>query len=405
MDAMSGSTTPPKATASPGGSRSLQGWRGWTGMRHGDSVVSRFALVGFTVFLIVLFSILLPRTFPTTLDLRSIGSSNSVIAMLALASMVPIATGKFDISIGYALGLAEVLTVILQAQDGLPWPLVVPIVIVIGGLIGTINGLLVEFAQIDSFIATLGTGYVLYGGMLALTGGNEILATLPATFVSLGNGAVDNVPYTMLFVLVLAFVLWIVLEFLPVGRFLYAVGANARAAALNGIPVRRCVVGAFITSGALTGLAGAVLAAQLGVGEPSIGNDYLLPALVGALLGTTALRPGRANAWGTIVAIVVIAVGIAGLEQFGVQAFVDPMFEGFTLLVAVGVAGLTTRQRRRARDAEPVHAGIEAPEGAAPPNAATPQVLSGDTGCDPVEPGTAGVATGPPWKAGSDTHK
>jgi ribose transport system permease protein len=133
------------------------------GARHTDSIVSRFALVVFTVVLIVAFSIALPRTFPTGLDLRSIGSSNSVIALLALASMVPIATGKFDISVGYALGLDEVLAVVFQSKLHMPWPVATLVIIIIGGSIGALNGFLVEFAQIDSFIATLGTGYVLYG--------------------------------------------------------------------------------------------------------------------------------------------------------------------------------------------------------------------------------------------------
>ncbi|MGC9221269.1 MAG: ABC transporter permease [Solirubrobacteraceae bacterium] len=394
---MSTSSVPPGSSSNTSALPPAQsGWRRPAGVRHGDSIFSRFALVIFTIGLILLFSLLLPRTFPTALDLRSIGSSNSVIALLALASMVPIATGKFDISVGYALGLAEVLTIIFQSQLGIPWPLVIPIVVIAGGLIGTVNGFLVEFAQIDSFIATLGTGYVLYGAMLALTSGNEILATLPTTFVSIGNGAIADIPYTLLIVVALAFALWIVLEFLPVGRFLYAVGSNARAAELNGIPVRRVVVGAFITSGALTGLAGTLLAAQIGVGEPSIGNDYLLPALVGALLGTTALHPGRANAWGTMVAIVVLAVGISGLEQFGVQAFVDPTFEGFTLLVAVGVAGLTTRQRRRTRDIEPVgNLGVSTGEQQTGDLDATGLVSSAPSAAEVVGSGDPDSATRP----------
>lgn len=317
--------------------------------RSRDSLVSRFGLVAFTVALVVLFAALLPRTFPTLLDLRSIISSNGVDAMLALASMIPITLGKFDISVGYNLGLSEVLAVSLQAQAHLPWGLVVVLVVLMGATVGTINGFLVEFAQIDSFIATLGTGYVLYGLMLWVTGGNEVLATLPRFFVDMGDGAVGSVPYVLFYVLVLAFVVWVALEYLPVGRYLYAVGSNRRAAMLNGIPVHRCVVGTFVASGVITGAAGVVLAGQLGVGEPSIGNDYLLPALVGALLGTTALRPGRANAWGTIVAVVALAVGISGLEQEGIQFFVDPLFNGFTLLIAVGIAGVTARRRQQGR--------------------------------------------------------
>ncbi len=334
-----------------------------TGPRARDSFASRFGLVIFTVLLVVLFVVLLPRTFPTLLNLRSIISSNGVDAMLALASMVPITLGKFDISVGYGLGLAEVLAVSLQAQAHLPWGLAALIVLLIGVVVGTVNGFLVEFAQIDSFIATLGTGYVLYGLMLWVTGGNEVLATLPNFFVALGDGAVGDVPYVLFYVLALALVAWVALEYLPVGRYLYAVGSNRRAAMLNGIPVHRCVVGAFITSGVVTAAAGVVLAGQLGVGEPSIGNDYLLPALVGALLGTTALRPGRANAWGTIVAVVALAVGIAGLEQEGIQFFVDPLFNGFTLLIAVGIAGVTTRRRQRGRAAvvKPPPAGSAGP--------------------------------------------
>jgi ribose transport system permease protein len=109
------------------------------------------------------------------------------------------------------------------------------------------------------------------------------------------------------------------------------------------------VIGTFVGCGVLTGFGGILLAAQLGSGQPSIGNSYLLPALVGALLGSTALQPGRANAWGTIVAVVTLAVGISGLEQLGAHFFIDPLFNGFTLLIAVGIAGFATRNRRQAR--------------------------------------------------------
>jgi ribose transport system permease protein len=319
------------------------------GGRGHDSLVSRFGLLVLTGALILIFTILLPSTFPTLLDLRSIISGNSVDAILALASMIPITLGKFDISVGYALGLSEVLAITLQSEAHLPWGLVIVVVLLLGSFIGTVNGFLVEFAQIDSFIATLGTGYVLYGLMLWVTGGNEILATLPKTFVSLGTGAIGSVPYSLFYVLGVALVLWVVLEYLPAGRYMYAAGSNRRAAQLNGIAVQRCVVGAFVASGFLAAGAGVVLAAQIGIGEPSIGNNYLLPALVGALLGTTALRPGRANAWGTIVAVVILAVGITGLEQEGAQFFVDPLFDGATLLIAVGIAGVTARRRQRGR--------------------------------------------------------
>jgi len=317
--------------------------------RYRGPLVSRFGLVAFAILLIVLFSALLPNTFPTVLDFRSIVSGKSVDAVLALAAMLPVATGKYDISLGYGVALGEVLASVLIIEDKMAWPLVIVIVLGVGAVTGIINGLLVEFAQIDSFIATLGTGSVLDAIMLWVSGGNEIVGKVPNDFLQLDRLVVGPIPIPIFYIVGIAVVIWLLLEYLPVGRYLYAVGANPRAASLNGISSRRYVIGTFVGCGVLTGFGGILLAAQLGSGQPSIGNSYLLPALVGALLGSTALQPGRANAWGTIVAVVTLAVGISGLEQLGAHFFIDPLFNGFTLLIAVGIAGFATRNRRQAR--------------------------------------------------------
>lgn len=317
--------------------------------RYRGPLVSRFGLVVFAVLLIVLFSALLPSTFPTVLDFRSIVSGKSVDAVLALAAMLPVATGKFDISLGYGVALAEVLASVLIIEDHLAWPLVIVIVLGVGAFTGVVNGLLVEFAQIDSFIATLGTGSVLDAIMLWVSGGNEIVGKVPNAFLQLDRLFVGPIPIPIFYIVAIAVAIWLLLEYLPVGRYLYAVGANPRAATLNGISSRRYVIGTFVGCGLITGFGGILLAAQLGSGQPSIGNSYLLPALVGALLGSTAIQPGRANAWGTVVAVVTLAVGISGLEQLGAHFFIDPLFNGFTLLVAVGIAGFATRNRRQAK--------------------------------------------------------
>jgi ribose transport system permease protein len=313
--------------------------------RYRSSPASRFGLVVFALGMVIVFSILLPNTFLSVLNLRSIVSANAVVALLALASVLPIAAGKFDISLGYGVGLAELLAVYFQVRTGLPWTLTILILLLLGLVIGLVNGVLVAFVQIDSFIATLGTGSVLYGLMLWVSDGNQILGTLSPTFLGLYRGDWLGVPNGVLYVVVVAVVLWVALEFLPMGRYLYASGANPRAAELNGVPVKGYIIAAYVGSGVLTAMAGVLLASQLGSGEPSIGDSYLLPALVGALLGTTTIRPGRANAWGTIVAVATLAIGISGLEQWGAQFFVSPLFNGFTLLVSVGIAGVATRRR------------------------------------------------------------
>lgn len=228
---------------------------------------------------------------------------------------------------------------------GIPWPLAVMIVLFLGAGTGFLNGLLVEVARIDSFIATLGTGTVLYALALWHTGGRQVVGVLPDGFYALNGTMLFGLPITGFYVLAIAVTLWIVLEYLPIGRYVYAIGANPKAAALNGIPVRRFVIGAFVSSGFLTALTGVLLASKLRIGQASVGLEYLLPALVGAFLGSTTIKPGRVNVWGTMIGVAILAVGISGIQQFGGSFFVEPLFNGVTLLVAIGIAGYAQRKR------------------------------------------------------------
>ncbi|RJT39570.1 ABC transporter permease [Mesorhizobium waimense] len=308
-----------------------------------------YGLVILTVVLILLFSILLPNTFPTLLNLRSIVSDKAIIALLSLAAMIPMASGRIDLTVGYGIVLWHILAISLQTMLGIPWPLAVLIVLLLGAATGFLNGLLVEVARIDSFIATLGTGTVLYALALWHTGGRQVVGVLPEGFYALNGTMVFGLPITGLYVLAIAIALWIILEYLPIGRYVYAIGANPKAAALNGIPVRRFVIGAFVSSGFLTALTGVLLASKLRIGQASVGLEYLLPALVGAFLGSTTIKPGRVNVWGTMTGVIILAVGISGIQQFGGSFFVEPLFNGVTLLVAIGIAGYAQRKRGAAR--------------------------------------------------------
>ena len=304
-----------------------------------------YGLVILTLLLIVLFSLLLPQTFPTVLNVRSIISDKAIIAILSLAAMIPMAAGRIDLTVGYGIVLWHILAISLQTMFGVPWPLAVLIVLVLGALTGFLNGLLVEVARIDSFIATLGTGTILYALALWHTGGRQVVGVLPDGFYALNGTMVLGLPITGFYVLVLALAMWLVLEYLPIGRYVYAIGANPKAAALNGIPVRRFVIGAFVSSGTLAALAGVLLASKLRIGQASVGLEYLLPALVGAFLGSTTIKPGRVNVWGTMIGVIILAVGISGIQQFGGSFFVEPLFNGVTLLVAIGIAGYAQRRK------------------------------------------------------------
>jgi ribose transport system permease protein len=310
--------------------------------------VGTYGLPILAVAIFILFSLLLPDTYPTASNLQAILSNQSIPALLALAAMIPIVTAKFDLSMGYSLGLSHVIVMYFLVNSTYSWQVICLIAIAGTSVVGLVNGLLVEFAQIDSFIATLGTGSVLYALSGWITGGGRIVPPiegLPVGFTNLMNAHFLGLPIGAYYIIALVLILVIVLEYLPVGRGLYVIGSNPRAAELIGIPKRRYVILAFVASSAITGFAGCLLAAQQQVGNPSIGSEYLLPAFVGALLGSTTIRLGRANALGTLVAVAILAIGVAGIQQLGADFWATPLFNGLTLLAAVGLAGYSARRR------------------------------------------------------------
>ncbi len=314
------------------------------------------------VLLIVLFSILLPHTFPTMLNFRSILGDKAIIAILSLAAMIPMMAGRIDLTVGYGIVLWHIMAIALQTNLGLDWRIVVVIVLLSGCLLGLLNGLLVEIARIDSFIATLGTGTILYAVALWYTEGRQIVGVLPKGFTEIYSWQPLGIPVVAYYVLALSLVLWVITEYTPIGRCLYAIGANPRAAELNGIPNRRFIIGAFVVAGLLGAFAGLLLAARLRIGQASVGLEYLLPALVGAFLGSTTIRPGRVNVWGTLAGVGILAVGISGIQQIGGAFYIEPMFNGVTLLFAIGLAGYSQKRRGRA-GAKPPQPKTHPPQG------------------------------------------
>ena len=311
--------------------------------------ISVWGLLVLLVLLIVVFSLLKPDTFLTYFNIRSILSNKSVQALVALSVFIPMTANQFDLSAGFNIGISQVLAIGLQAQ-GVPWWAAAIAVVLLGALVGLINGILVTRIKIDSFIATLGTGTVLYGLNAWYTGGQQVLANLPSAFLAI-SGNVGIIPAPAIYVLVISVGLWLVFEYLPLGRYLYVLGASPRAAELNGISAKRYITLGFIAAGALAAFAGVVLQSQLQVGQSSVGQEYLLPSFTAALLGATSIRPGRVNVWGTVLAVAVLAVAVAGLNQLGAPFFVEPLFNGAMLILAVGLA-VQAAQRRTKRGTE-----------------------------------------------------
>ncbi|APS33516.1 MULTISPECIES: ABC transporter permease [Serratia] len=307
-------------------------------------VLTRYGLLLLCIALVVLFSLLTP-SFASMLTLQAILSSKAKIALLALAATIPMIVGKIDLNVGFGIVLWHILAITLQVEYGFSWQMAVLTVLAISALYGLLNGILVALADIDSFVATLGSGTVLYAIALWHSGGRQIVGDLPDAFIALHHTEIAGIPIVAFYVLIVAVVLWLITEHTPLGRCMYAVGGNPAAARLNGISVNRFTIGAFITSSVLTGFSGVLIAAEQGVGQASVGMDYLLPALVGAFLGSTTIRPGRVNVWGTVVGIAILAIGIAGIQQFGGEFWVEPLFNGATLLLSITLAGYAQRRR------------------------------------------------------------
>ena len=311
-------------------------------------IVATWNLVILLVLLVALFAILKPDTFLTPFTFRSMANSRSINAMAALAVMIPLAANQFDLSVASVIGISQVLANGLQTQQHLPWIAAAALVLLLGAVVGAVNGVLVTRFRISSFIATLGSGTVLLGLNQWYTGGRQVVGPLDPAFLKLSTIVPGlGVPSPLLYVLAMGVVLWVLFDHLPLGRYLYVIGDNPRAAALVGIPTERYTVLAFTAAGLIAAFAGVVLQAQLQVGQSTVGQELMLPAFTGALLGATAIRPGRPNTWGTILAVAVLAVAVAGLSQLGAPFFVEPLFNGSMLILAVGLAMATQRRRER----------------------------------------------------------
>lgn len=308
------------------------------------STLYRYAVVLTLVLFVVAFSLLLPKTFFTLGNFRTIVSSQAVLMMLALGLTLPLTTGEFDLSIGSMLGCAAVLTAFFTGN--LHWPLWLVVIgtVAVGVLAGMLNGLFVVRIGVNAFIGTLGVSTILTGVTLAVSDG-QILNTVAQSLVDFVQFQIFGLAVPVYLAFALAIVLWRLYEHTPTGRHLFFVGEGREAARLVGLRVDRLRFGAFIASGSISAIAGIFTAGQLGAADPSVGPNFLLPAYAAAFLGATTIKPGRFNAWGTVVALYLLVTGVTGLELLGTSSWVQEMFNGAALLIAVTFARFVARDQ------------------------------------------------------------
>jgi ribose transport system permease protein len=294
----------------------------------------------------VLFSLWVPDTFLVSTTWRTLLDSSSTTAILAIALVVGLSAGAFDLAIGVELGVGSILVAwLLEKHTSIPAAVVVTLLA--GAVIGLVNGLLVVRFHMDSFIATLGMSSVLIAGIEWISGSEQILG-LSDSFQNIATTQILGITLPVYLMLGIALVAWYVLEWTPLGRRVYATGGNLEAARLAGVRTSLVIVGTLIAGAAIACFAGILVSSSLGTGDPTIGPGYLLPALSAAFLGSTQFRGGRFNVWGTVVSVYVLAAGVKGLQLAGAPVWIPDLFNGVALLLAVGMARHRSTARRAA---------------------------------------------------------
>jgi ribose transport system permease protein len=268
-----------------------------------------------------------------------------VTAIAAMALIVPLTTGLFDLSVAANLGVTAVLALKLQG-DGAGLVLTLVACLAAGAAIGAVNGLFVVRVGINSFIATLGMSSVLAAAAFWISDGTQLVADPSSDLVTFGQGLTLGIPNAVWCGLVIAAGLYYATEWTTVGRYMYAIGGNLEASRLVGIRVDRVLFGSLVSSGLLAGAAGVLLAARLGASDASIGPPYLLPAFSAVLLGATQIKTnGRVNVPGTLIAVALLATGIYGLQLAGAPSYISDLFNGVALIIAVSLSVRANRQR------------------------------------------------------------
>lgn len=297
--------------------------------------------------LIVVFFSVFPassRAFFSVANLTIVLANQSVIMLVAIALMFPLIAGHFDFSVGAMTVLAAVVCAGSNVKLGLPLAVSILLAIAVALIVGLLNGVLVARFGLNSFVSTLGAA-TLIGGLIQWYTGGQAIVGIDPTLLQFGSRQWFGVPRVVFVVVIVGAAAWYILGHTPFGRALYAIGSNARSADLVGLPRTRYTLFAFAMSGLLAGIAGVVLTARTGGANPDAGTYLIFPALAAVFLGATAIIPGRFNIIGTVVGVLFVAVSVSGLTLAGAQNWVDAVFNGAALIIAVFVSSFLRKRR------------------------------------------------------------
>ena len=301
--------------------------------RYSTLVVLILMFLGFSLFV---------NRFLAAQNLMNILQQIAILTIVGAGLTFGFAAKEMDLSVGFTVGMAGILVPLLLV-DGHSIAVAIPAGLLAGLAVGLVNAFLVTVIGIPSLIATLAMGSILFGLNFLLTGGRAIYGGLPDSYLALGQGQVMGLPVLAWFMLGAVLIAWFVMERTIFGRYIYAVGGNQKAAELSGVQVRRYRAAALVVCSLFAVVAGILLAARLGSGQPNAGERYLLDGLATVFIGMTMLRPGTATVLGTFCGALFIGIINNGLNLMGMDTYIQSIVKGLIILVAVAIVSRTTK--------------------------------------------------------------
>jgi simple sugar transport system permease protein len=296
------------------------------------------SIAAFFVLCVVVFSII-SDAFPSSGNLLNLLRQSAPMLIVAVAMTFVITTGGIDLSVGSTVALINALAALFLSW-GVPWPFVLVGLMIIGALIGAVQGWFVAFEGIPSFIVTLAGLSVFRGIALLLTEGFSIPIDPNSLFVQIGRGWLLGVPFPAFIAVIVALLGFITLGMLRFGRHVTAIGANMEAARRAGIPVKLRLMAVYILTGAASAVAGIIIAARLGSGSSNAAVGFELEVIAAVVLGGTSLMGGKGTILGTVFGALTIAVIGNGLILGHVSPFFTQIVTG---LIILGAIWLNTR--------------------------------------------------------------
>ena len=313
----------------------------WTGTGE------RYALLAAWAVVIAFFGIIAPNSFLSWANFSTIFGSQAVLVVLTLGLIIPLTSGDFDVSIASVLTCSAMLVAVLNAQQGWPIIPVMLICLVMGVLVGLVNSFFIIFFRIHSLVVTLGTGTFISGLVLWVSSSMTISGIEPALIDWVIVKRIFGISLAFYYALAFGAALWYFLEYTSMGRRLLFVGRGREVARLTGIRVNRVRTGSLAASGFFAAIGGILYVGTTGAADPLSGQTFLLPAFAAAFLGATSILPGRFNPWGSIIAVYFLVTGITGLAFLGIETFVQNLFYGGALVLAVALSQLVRGRREQ----------------------------------------------------------